>query len=149
MWPWSDTKAVWARHTVRRESQSKIEKEEKLEVTIQITERLCLRLIAPELALCSLCLSLINLMNLLFFPLASSYSRLSVFWPLLSFFSPSPPTSSIAQVPMLLSFMQASTGPIAAWHFVSQFSACYSQRDLLRCGIQWAAGKGEPSFWVD
>lgn len=74
--------------------------EENVEVKIQITERLRLRLIAPGAALCSLCLGLINLENLLFFPLALSSSRLSVFWPLLSFFS-SPPAFSNVQVPML------------------------------------------------
>lgn len=35
----------------------------------------------------------------------------------------------------------AFTRPIAGWHFVSQFSACFSQRDLLSYGIQWAKEK--------
>lgn len=53
------------------------------------------------------------------------------------------------QAPMPLSFTQAFTGPIAAWHCVSQFSAYYSHRDLLSYGTQWAREReSQASEWI-
>lgn len=51
----------------------------------------------------------------------------------------------------LLSFTQTFFArPIVAWHFVSQFSAEYSQRDLLTYGAQRAEErKGRVSEWIN
>lgn len=119
-----------------------------------IQEQLCLKhhslLLLVQLFSCTVRLRLVNLENLLLFLLLSLPNR-----PLSSFLSPLSTSHFLkhagiyTQAPMLLSFMQAFKGPIAAWHFVSQFSAYYSQRDLLSYGTQWAREReSQDSEWI-
>lgn len=68
-------------------------------------------------------------------PLSSSLSPLSPHLPL------SQTRKNIPEHRCSSHLRGAFTRPIAGWHFVSQFSACFSQRDLLSYGIQWAKEK--------